>query len=106
MMSVVDFGGKLRIVQNFTANADALNAAVSGVKYSAVDSNPSDATNSLGPVTVASAGPSSLRRGGGEFGAPKELVGGARPPKKLRHVGGGKSLASFFGGGGSEPREQ
>jgi len=28
MMAVVDFGGKLRIVQNFTANPDALTAAV------------------------------------------------------------------------------
>ena len=36
MMAVVDFGGTLRIVQNFTANADALRAAVSGVKTSYV----------------------------------------------------------------------
>ena len=29
MMAVVDFGGTLRIAQNFTANPDALRAAVS-----------------------------------------------------------------------------
>src|SRR5467141_940692 len=34
MMAVVDFGGKLRVVQNFTANSDMLTAAVKGVKYS------------------------------------------------------------------------
>jgi len=34
LMAVVDFGGALRIVQNFTANADVLQAAVKGVKYS------------------------------------------------------------------------
>src|SRR5712672_3455241 len=39
LMAVVDFGGSLRIVQNFTANADVLRAAVSGVKSSAVDPN-------------------------------------------------------------------
>jgi len=38
-MAVVDFGGSLRIVQNFTANADVLRAAVSGVKSSSVDPN-------------------------------------------------------------------
>src|SRR5258705_12861904 len=56
LMAVVDFGGSLRIVQNFTANADVLRAAVSGVKGSAVDPNaPPDA-----PVTVASTGLPSL----------------------------------------------
>jgi len=39
LMAVVDFGGSLRIVQNFTANADVLRAAVSGVKNSSVDPN-------------------------------------------------------------------
>src|ERR1700720_4829239 len=53
LMAVVDFGGTLRIVQNFTANADLLRGAVSGVKSSSVDPNaPSpDAT-----LTVASTG--------------------------------------------------
>src|SRR6266480_3352306 len=32
LMAVVDFGGSLRIVQNFTANADVLRAAVPGRK--------------------------------------------------------------------------
>src|SRR5260370_13911943 len=52
LMAVLAFGRSLRIVQNFTANADILRAAVSGVKGSAVDPNapPPDA------VTVASTG--------------------------------------------------
>src|SRR6266446_10244487 len=44
MMAVVDFGGKLQIVQNFTANPDALTAAVKGLKFSSVDSNAADAS--------------------------------------------------------------
>src|SRR3984893_1345372 len=76
MMAVVDFGGRLRIVQNFTANADALSAAVSGVKFSAVDSNPSAPANSLAPVTVASAGLSSLSNAEADFGARTMLLGG------------------------------
>jgi len=44
-------------VQNFTANADVLRAAVSGIKNSAVDPNAAPADV---PVTVASTGLSSL----------------------------------------------
>src|SRR5215471_15510569 len=45
LMAVVDFGGSLRIVQNFTASSVLLRAAVSGIKSSAVDPNaPPDVT--------------------------------------------------------------
>src|SRR5713226_2874474 len=54
LMAVVDFGGALRIVQNFTANTEVLRAAVSGVKGSAVDPNAPSADT---PALVASAGP-------------------------------------------------
>ncbi len=54
LMAVVDFGGTLRIVQNFTANADVLRAAVRGVKTSYVASNATpDAT---GAGSIASPG--------------------------------------------------
>src|ERR1700730_8168313 len=76
MMAVVDFGGKLRVVQNFTANSDVLTAAVKGVKYSSVDSNPTDASNPLAPVTVASAGLSSLSNAEADFGGRTMLLGG------------------------------
>jgi len=39
LMAVVEFGGSLRIVQNFTANAELLQAAAKGVKSSYVASN-------------------------------------------------------------------
>src|ERR1700719_4062615 len=39
LMAVVEFGGTLQIVQNFTANAERLRAAVGGVKTSSVDPN-------------------------------------------------------------------
>src|SRR5580693_3679403 len=50
LMAVVEFGGTLQIVQNFTANADRLRAAVAGAKGSAVD------PNAQSSVEVASAG--------------------------------------------------
>src|SRR5262245_37972556 len=39
LMAVVEFGGSLQIRQNFTANADLLKKAASGLKGSAVASN-------------------------------------------------------------------
>src|SRR3984893_2755686 len=106
MMAVVDFGGKLRIVQNFTANADALKAAVSGVKYSAVDSNPSDATNSLAPVTVASAGLSSLSSAEADFGARTMLLAVRSLAKNLRTVPGRKMLVLFSAGFALTPENE
>src|SRR5579884_1056586 len=43
-MAIVEFGGTLRVTQNFTASADRLKQVVSGVKTSTVASNPSSDT--------------------------------------------------------------
>src|SRR5437870_6411327 len=71
LMAVVDFGGSLRIAQNFTANAEVLRAAVSGVKSSSVDPN---APGPDVPVTVASTGLSSLGNAEADFGARSMLL--------------------------------
>jgi VWFA-related protein len=44
LMSIVNFGGALQVAQNFTADAQRLKNVVSGVKFSAVDPNASDAS--------------------------------------------------------------
>jgi VWFA-related protein len=94
LMAVVDFGGSLRIVQNFTANADALRAAVSGVKTSSVDPNaPPDV-----PVTVASTGISSLGNAAADFGARSMLLAVRSLAKNLRAVPGRKMVVLFSGG--------
>ena len=67
LMAVVDFGGALRIVQNFTANAELLRSAVAGVKFSSINTNAS--VPDAQPVTVASAGLSSLSNAEADFGA-------------------------------------
>src|SRR6266478_5570457 len=99
LMAVVDFGGSLRIVQNFTANADVLRAAVSGVKASAVDPN----APPLGaPVIVASAGLSSLGPSLGnaeaDFGARSMLLAVRSLAKNLRSIPGRKMVVLFSGG--------
>ncbi len=98
LMAVVDFGGSLRIVQNFTANADVLRAAVSGIKGSAVDPNaPPDV-----PVTVASTGlpsmGSSLGNAAADFGARSMLLAVRSLAKNLRSIPGRKMVVLFSGG--------
>src|SRR6267154_3925729 len=99
LMAVVDFGGALRIVQNFTANADVLQAAVSGVKGSAVDPN---APSSGVPVTVASTGLCSLGPSLGnaeaDFGARSMLLAVRSLAKNLRSIPGRKMVVLFSGG--------
>ena len=95
LMAVVDFGGSLRIVQNFTANADVLRAAVSGVKTSSVDPN---APAPDVPVTVASTGLSSLGNAEADFGARSMLLAVRSLAKNLRAIPGRKMVVLFSGG--------
>src|SRR5216683_1948169 len=95
MMAVVDFGGSLRIVQNFTANADVLRAAVSAVKSSSVDPN---APAPDVPVTVASVGLSSLGNAQADFGARSMLLAVRSLAKNLRSIPGRKMVILFSGG--------
>src|SRR5271155_4546439 len=93
LMAVVDFGGSLRIVQNFTANAAFLQAAVSGLKGSYVDPNAASQ-----PVTIASTGISSLNSAEADFGARSMLLALRSLAKNLRSVPGRKMLVLFSGG--------
>jgi len=92
LMAVVEFGGALRIAQNFTADAAHLHAAVSGVKGSAVDPNATQ------PVTIASTGLSSLSNAEADFGARSMLMAIRSLAKNLRAVPGRKMLILFSGG--------
>src|SRR5437016_882022 len=95
LMAVVDFGGSLRIVQNFTANAEVLGAAVSGVKSSSVDPNaPAPGV----PVTVASTGLSSLGNAEADFGARSMLLAVRSLAKNRRTIPGRKMVVLFSGG--------
>jgi len=104
LMAVVDFGGALRIVQNFTANADLLRSAVAGVKSSSV--NPNANVPDTQPVTIASAGLSSLSNAEADFGARSVLLAVRSLAKNLRTVPGRKMLVLFSGGFALNPENQ
>jgi VWFA-related protein len=109
LMAVVEFGGTLQIVQNFTANADRLRAAVGGAKGSSVD------PNAQVPVEVASAGLSpsasptgatsamsspfsSMNNAEADFGARSMLLSVRSLAKNLRGVPGRKMVVLFSSG--------
>ena len=93
VMAVADFGGALRIVQNFTANADVLHAAVNGFKSSAVASNATAGSGSIGLP-----GFSSISSAEAEYGARTMLLAVRSLAKNLRSVPGRKMLVLFSAG--------
>ena len=110
VMAVIEFGGTLRITQNFTADAERLKQAVAGVKGSAVASNPSATDNTLGSIPnpqtgtqVASLGtPSlgmpSLGNAETDFGARTVLLALRQLAKNLQSVPGRKTLVMLTSG--------
>src|SRR5947209_10553904 len=68
LMALVDFGGALRITQNFTADTDRLKKIVAGTRFSNVS------PNAQAPVEVASLGAPPLMNAEAEFGAHSMLM--------------------------------
>jgi VWFA-related protein len=86
LIAVVNFGGSLRIAQNFTSDAERLKQVVSGVKFSSVASN-SDAMG--GPA---------LSKAEMDFGARTVLLGLRSLAKSLSTVPGRKTLIFLSAG--------
>ena len=111
VMSVMNFGGSLQIVQNFTTDAARLKQAVGGIVTSNVSPNAS-ASNGGGsiastPGSAASAGPPtaglqsafpSLGNAEGDFGAYTLLLSLRQLAKNLASIPGRKSLILFTAG--------
>jgi VWFA-related protein len=105
VMSVMNFGGSLQIVQNFTTDAARLKQAVGGIVSSNVSPN---ASASNGGGSIASAGPPtaglqsaafpSLGNAEGDFGAYTLLLSLRQLAKNLATIPGRKSLILFTAG--------
>ena len=105
MMAVVDFGGTLQVRQNFTANAELLTAAVSGVKQANIETNAQSAAI-LPPSVVASSSFSSLSSSESDYGARTMLLALRSLAKNLRTVPGRKMLILFSAGFPAEDPER
>ena len=96
LMAVVEFGGSLRIVQNFTANAELLQAAAKGVKSSYVASNAD--TGGPGASTINTPGIAGFSNAGTDYGARSMLLSVRTLAKNLRSIPGRKMLVLFSSG--------
>jgi VWFA-related protein len=100
-MAVVDFGGVLRIAQNFTSDGDELKRAIAGVKFAAIQPNPSGQSLQLASVGAPSLG---LRQS--DFAARSVLLSIRELAKTLRAVPGRKTLILFSSGFALTPERQ
>src|SRR6266568_1740863 len=102
LMAIADFGGSLRIAQNFTANAERLKQVVGGVKYSAVNPNasapPTEIASLGGPQIGSAAGFPQIGNAEADFGARTVLLAIRSLAKNLASVPGRKSLILFTSG--------
>ena len=96
LMAVVEFTGALRIVQNFTANAELLQAAAKGVKSSYVASN-SDPSGP-GASAIDTSGIASFSSAETDYGARSMLLSVRTLAKNLRSIPGRKMLVLFSSG--------
>ncbi len=103
LMAVVEFGGALRILQNFTANADLLKRAASGVKATSVASN-MDSGNSGFVADIPAM--SSISSAEADFGARTMLLAIRSLAKNLRSVPGRKMLVLISAGFPLTPETQ
>ncbi|HEV2491758.1 MAG TPA: VWA domain-containing protein [Terriglobia bacterium] len=101
LMAVADFGGTLRIAQNFTANTDRLKKVVAGVKFSAV--NPND--NPEAAQVAALGGIPDLGLAG-DFGARNMLLAIRDLARRLQSVPGRKTVILFSSGFPLTPEHQ
>lgn len=90
MMAVMNFGGSLRIAQNFTDDVDRLKKVVSGVKMSSVNPNET--------VEVASIGMPNLGSAQADFAARDMLMALRSMAKNLADVPGRKILVLLSSG--------
>ena len=98
LMAVVEFGGALRVMQNFTANAELLQAAAKGVKSSYIASNADP--GGPGASTLNMPGMSGFSSVETDYGARSMLLAVRTLAKNLRTVPGRKALGFDLPDGG------
>lgn len=97
-IAVVEFGGTVRIAQNFTADAKLLQKAVKNLNFSAVAPNAE-------PVQVASLGMPSLYNSQADFGARTLLLALRSVARNMASVPGRKSLVLLTAGFPIDPAD-
>jgi VWFA-related protein len=98
LIAVVDFGGSVRIAQNFTADAQRLKQVVSGVKTSAVSPNAGAELASLASPPAGAMGIPNLGGAEADFGVQSMMLALRTLAKNLSSVPGRKTLVLLTSG--------
>ena len=93
LIAIINYGGAIRIAQNFTADTERLKQAVSGVKTSAVSPNAPNTPVQLLPCHAAY-----RRRRDADFGVRSVLLALRSMAKNLASVPGRKTMVLFSSG--------
>ncbi len=93
MMAVLDFGGMTQVAQDFTADADALKAAVARVRFGSIRPNEAGQT-----TQVATIGAPSMLQARTDFAARSMLLALRSTCQNLRGISGRKTLILFSSG--------
>ena len=98
LIAIVEFGGMLRIAQNFTSDADRLKKVVAGIKFSTV--SPNGDVASLGPSPAMPTGFAAPSMGGleADFGARSVFLALRGLAKGMANVPGRKTLVMLTAG--------
>ncbi len=108
LIAVVDFGGTIKISQNFTADADRLKQVVAGTKTSSVSPNaaPVEVASLAPPVGGTSFGMPYLGNAEADFGAHSVMLALRSLAKSLGTVPGRKTLVFLTSGFPLTPERQ
>ena len=98
LIAVVEFGGMVRITQNFTSDADRLKKVVAGVKFSHVSPNADVASLGAPPSQPALLGMPSMGGLESDFGVRSVFLALRNLAKGLSGVSGRKSLVMLSAG--------
>ncbi|HKF00743.1 MAG TPA: VWA domain-containing protein [Candidatus Sulfotelmatobacter sp.] len=101
LIAVVEFGGTLRITQNFTTDSERLKKVVAGIKFSTVSPNspsPDLASTALPQSSVPSLGPPAFGGLEADFGARSVFLALRNVAKGLAGVPGRKTLVMLSAG--------
>ncbi len=97
LMAVVNYGGSMQIVQNFTASAERLKAAVAGVGFTSVSPNP-PSPGGIGSASGGGGATAQIPDRMAKFGVQSILLELRAFVRNLATVPGRKSLILFTGG--------
>lgn len=104
-IAIVDFGGTLRVAQNFTTNVERLRKVVREIKFAAVTPAPENSDVEATPVSAPAMGIPQLVNPEADFGIRTLLLALRNMAKSVAAIPGRKTLVLFSAGFPMDPTD-